>query len=398
MGMATTPASNGIGPSPLLSPPQDNGWLPRERVLVLALLAATVLALYLCWLLALPFVPALTWALTFAIVARPLHRWLERKIANRDVVAGVAVVIVALVLIVPGLLVAQYLLNQAAANVDRIEAEVSNGNWQERLKSMPMLGSWLAWLEQRINLEEEAANLLGRATADLAPFVTGSLTAIVQLLIMLFALYYAFRDHHAAQAALRGLMPLTEAETNRLFRRVADTIHATIFGTVIVALLQGFLGGLAFWWLGLPAPVLWGAIMAILSIIPWLGAFVVWAPAAAVLAFQDQWGSALFLTVWGVVVVGLSDNLLYPIIVGDKMRLHTLPTFIAILGGLAVFGTAGLVLGPVVLAVTVALLDVWRQRTAAGQSAEKAVEPPKIELPPSAQPDESPIASSAAVS
>jgi predicted PurR-regulated permease PerM len=147
---------------------------------------------------------------------------------------------------------------------------------------------------------------------------------------------------------------------------VGDTVFATVYGTLVVAAVQGTLGGLMFWWLGLPAPLLWGVVMGLLSIIPVLGAFIIWIPAAVFLAAQGAWGKAVILTLWGTVVIGLIDNLLYPILVGKRLRLHTVPVFIAIVGGLAVFGASGLVLGPVILALCDAALDLWRCRMADG--------------------------------
>ena len=150
---------------------------------------------------------------------------------------------------------------------------------------------------------------------------------------------------------------------DRMFTRVADTVHATIYGTLIVAAVQGTLGGLMFWWLGLPAPVLWGLVMGVLAVVPVLGAFIVWIPAALFLALDGSWGKALILCLWGGVVVGGIDNVLYPILVGNRLKLHTIPAFIAIVGGLIVFGPSGIILGPVILTVTVVLLEIWRSRT-----------------------------------
>ncbi|MDQ3253120.1 MAG: AI-2E family transporter, partial [Acidobacteriota bacterium] len=200
---------------------------------------------------------------------------------------------------------------------------------------------------------------------------SGSLYAIAGLLITLFLLFYFFRDKRKILGALRRLVPLSDDETDKVFRRVQDTIYATIYGTVAVALVQGALGGLMFWWLGLPAPLLWGTVMALLAIVPIFGAFVVWIPAAIFLALEGSWGKALILTAWGGIVIALIDNLLYPVLVGNKLRLHTVPVFIAIVGGLTVFGAAGVVLGPVTLALAVALIDIWRRRTAGGGAAEE---------------------------
>ena len=107
---------------------------------------------------------------------------------------------------------------------------------------------------------------------------------------MLFVLYYLYRDQNEAIDGAKRYLPLTNDEADRLFGRIGDTVHATIYGTVVVAIVQGVLGGLMFWMLGLPAAVLWGVVMGLLAVVPYLGAFVVWAPAAVFLAVQGDWG------------------------------------------------------------------------------------------------------------
>jgi predicted PurR-regulated permease PerM len=149
---------------------------------------------------------------------------------------------------------------------------------------------------------------------------------------------------------------------DKLFTRVGDTVYATVYGTLAVAVVQGTLGGLMFWWLRLPAPLLWGLVMGGLAVIPVLGAFVIWIPAALYLALVGSWGKALILAVWGSVVVGGIDNVMYPILVGNRLKLHTIPAFISIIGGLTVFGPSGLILGPVTLTITILLLEIWRSR------------------------------------
>jgi predicted PurR-regulated permease PerM len=197
------------------------------------------------------------------------------------------------------------------------------------------------------------------------------LNSLALVLISLFVLFYLYRDEERAVAALTRFSPLTRSETNRLLRRLNDTIHATIFGTAVVAIIQGTLGGLIFWAVGLPGAVLWGTVMALLAIVPYLGAFVVWAPAAVILAAEGQWGKSLILIAWGTIVIGLIDNLIYPILVGNRMRLHTVVAFFAIVGGIVLFGASGLVLGPVLVSLTTFLLETWRRRTAAGRTADE---------------------------
>ena len=350
----------------------EPGLLTRERTLALVLVAATAVVFYLTYRLTLPFLPALTWAVALAVIAHPLHEWIMRRVGKPNIAAGLAVLIVAIGILGPSLLVLQQLFRQAANAAQGLQKFVESEQWRSQLERYPRLADLVQWGEQNggvAQIREAMTSMTGNATS----VVTGTVWGIVQLLIALFALFYFFRDRRAALRWVRHVVPLSNREVSELLHRVADTIYATIYGTVLVALLQGLLGGLMFWWLGLPAPLLWGVIMALLALIPYLGAFVVWAPAAGYLAAQGEWGKAIALTAWGTIVVGLIDNLVYPILVGGRLRMHTLAAFIAIVGGISVFGMSGIVLGPVIVALAIALVEVWRDRTSYGQAAETAV-------------------------
>jgi predicted PurR-regulated permease PerM len=354
-------------------PDTESGWLSRERVLALVLLVATALAVYVCYQLTHPFLPALAWALALAVVAHPLHTWLERRLRRANGAAGVAVVLVAVAIVGPTVLLTQRLGREVAWGVGWVQSEYRSGHWRAALEHHPRLAAALSLFGEDINVGGAAEQLSSTLSSNISSMLTGSVWAIAELLITLFALFYFFRDRRPALRVLRSLVPLSETETEEVFRRVADTIYATVYGTLAVALVQGLLGGLMFWLLGLPAALLWGAAMALLAMVPVLGAFVVWAPAALFLALTGSWGKAILLTVWGVGVVSLIDNLLYPMLVGRRLRLHTLQVFIAILGGVLLWGSAGVILGPVALAVTVALVDIWRRRIAGGRAAETGV-------------------------
>lgn len=351
----------------------DNGLLTRERVLALTLIAATVIAFYICYRLVHPFLPALAWALALAVIAHPLHGWIAGRTRHANIAAGLAVFIVSVAIIAPTLFVAERLASEGAQGLEMMKEESETGRWRTAIERNPSLAPVLRWIEGRINVRREVQRAVADFTSRLSSLVTASIRTVIQLLITLFALFYFFRDRQAILGALRKLVPLSEDETEKVFSSVTDTIYATIYGTLVVASVQGTLGGLMFWWLGLPAPFVWGVVMALLAIVPVLGAFVVWVPAAIFLALEGSWGKAAILTGWGLVVIALIDNLLYPILVGKRLRLHTLPVFISILGGLALFGASGLIVGPVMLAVTVALVDVWRRRTMGGHAAEAGV-------------------------
>lgn len=343
--------------------------MTRERTLAIALFAATAISLYLCFALVRPFVPALAWALALAVIASPVHDRVSRWIRNPSVAAGVSVAVVAVILVGPAIYVTQSVVGEVIRNVEGIRADVEAGRWRAIVDANPRLAAPVRWIEENLDAQS-VEGATGYLATWVSSFVTGSLWVATELLVTLFSLFFLFRDRCRGLEVLRSLLPLSPLEADRIIVRVRNTIHATVFGTLVVATVQGTLGGLMFLWLGLPAPVLWGTVMGLLAIVPLLGAFVVWLPAAVVLALQGEWTSALVLTAWGTLVVSLIDNLIYPILVGKEMRMHTLPVFFAIVGGVMYFGSSGLVLGPMVLAVTLALLDIWRRRTLDGRAAD----------------------------
>ena len=348
----------------------NRGWLPRERALTLVLIAATALAVYVCFRLAAPFFPALTWALALAVVTSPLYERIAERVKRPNLTAGLAVTSVAVILAAPGVFMAQRLVSQASGVVQAVKTHTESGQWRTMAESNPQVARALGWIEPHVDVRGVAEQAANAAASWLSSFVGGSLWMVVQLLITFFTLFYLFRDRHLMLRKVKSLVPLSEAETDTLFARVSDTTYATIYGSFVVSLSQGVLGGLMFWWLGLPAPLFWGSVMTLLALIPVLGAPVVWIPAAIFLALTGNEGRALILTAWGVVVVGSIDNLLYPILVGDKLRMHTLVVFFAVLGGLALFGASGLILGPVAVTITSLLIEVWQRRTSGGRPVE----------------------------
>lgn len=346
------------------------GWWTRDHALVVVLVAVTALLLFICGMLVRPFFAPIAWALALAVVAHPLHSWIAARIKSPEVAAGTAVLAICIIIVAPAVFVGHNVVQEATKGVRTIQSSVESGTWREQIASVPYGASVLSVIEHEIDLGSELKTAAADLGKRLPSMLSGPAWAVVEFLLTLFVLFYFFRDRQKALDVLRSMVPLSEPETNDVFKRVADTIYATIFGTLAVAAVQGTLGGLMFWWLGLPAPVLWGAMMALLALVPMLGAAIIWLPAAVFLAASGEWGKAVTLAVWGVVVVSLVDNLLYPVIVGKRLRLHTAPVFFSIVGGLAVFGAVGLVLGPIILALTDAILQIWRRRTAHGKPAE----------------------------
>ena len=348
----------------------QEGWFTRERVLTFILGLATLLGLYVCYLIVKPFIAPIAFALALCVATNGPFRWLRGHIRNRSLAAAAAVVAVALLIIVPlGVLVA-YLLQQAA---EGIQQAGQFPNWRGAIERQPQLAELLHWAESRLNLQDQLGRLANAIAGNAAGLLRSSVQAITQLVIMLFVLFFLYRDEDQARGMLWSLAPLSREEANRLFARVGNTIHATVNGSLTVALVQAVLAGSMYWALGVPVPALWGAATFIAALVPVFGTVLIWGPITLYLALSGTIVKALVLAGWGMLAVGTIDNFLYPFLVGTRMRLHTVPIFFAIIGGINLFGVAGLILGPLALAITMGLLDVWWERTAFGQAAEEAV-------------------------
>ena len=341
-----------------------NDWGPRSRILGLVLFVATFGGIYICYLLAAPFLSALTWALVLAVLSAAVHRAIEARLRRPNLSATISVLMVALIVVVPATFVAERLISEAAKGAIVIQTRVEGGAWRSAIDAHPWIAPIDQWIEQQINLPAIFGNVASWLTNTGASFVRGSVVQLIGVVLTFYLLFYFLRDRHLALATVRNLSPLSQTEMDRLFSQIVDTVHATIYGTVVVAGVQGTLGGLMFWWLELPTPLLWGLVMAFLAVVPVLGAFVVWIPAAIFLALDGSWEKALILVLWGGLVVSTIDNLLYPMVVGNRLKLHTVPAFISLVGGLTVFGPAGLVLGPMAVTTTMMLLEIWRTRIA----------------------------------
>jgi len=296
-----------------------------------------------------------------AVIFWPVHARIQRRIGRPNIAAALSVALVAAVVLVPIVFVGDRLVRQAVVGVETLISDESVAQFRAALARSQALTAAVAWVESHVDVRGE----LRRVASLLPALLEGSAWALAQFGVALFALFYFLRDRAQVLAAVGSLVPLSQAERSEVFARVADTIRAIVFGTVSCAFVQGTLGGLMFWWLGLPAPIVWGLVMSLLAMVPLLGAFLVWAPTSIYLAMSGRWLAAAILAGWGGIVISYADNLLYPVLVGQGMRLHTLPVFFAIVGGLATFGPTGVLLGPLTLAVVVGLLEVWRRRMSA---------------------------------
>jgi predicted PurR-regulated permease PerM len=334
----------------------------RQHLDAKLLPAAVAAGFVVCILMAAPFLAPLTGALALSILSAPLQKWIELKTRRPALSATFSVLVVGLIVILPAAFVLERLLEQAAAGAAHIQSEVQSGALQRSLTNYPRVAPVLNQIEQWIDLPAILASLARLFSSIAASFVRTSLVQMIAFALTFYFLFYFLRDRSEALEFVRSMLPLAPDEADHLFGRIADAVEATIYGTLVVAAVQGALGGAMFWALGLPAAAIWGLVMGLLSIVPVLGSFIVWIPAVAFLALNGQWEKAIILAVWGTAVVGSVDNILRPVLVGERLKLHTVVTFISIIGGVIVFGIAGFLLGPMIVTGTIILVQIWRAR------------------------------------
>lgn len=327
-------------------------------IFLLARLGFTSIFVVITALIAEPYLASLTWALVLAVVFIGPHRWLEAHIGANSAAAA-SVFLIAVIVVGPLLFVSERLINEAITGVAYVGTTFSDGRWGGFLDAHP----WLRWIGDQLDLRTLAGRIGDFITSNGGALLTQSTGQAITLLLAFYMLFFFLRDRRAGLDAIIRLSPFSSIETGKLIVRARDTIHAMIYGTLSVAALQGMLGGIIFWWLNFPSPLFWGIVMGVLSIAPVLGSFVIWIPATIYLAMEERWADAITLGLWGGVVISTADNVVRPLLVGETLRLHTAPAFVAMLGGLQLFGPAGLILGPLTFTTTTLMLEFWRRRS-----------------------------------
>ena len=324
-----------------------------------------------------PFLPGLVLAAIMATLAQPLHRRVMRRIRRPGGAAIVTTLGVVFVLLIPLSIIAILVGTQAVRGIQLLqESGPTVGQAGDGIRG------FLGGLAQRVGIDPESVGplvttQLQRVGSALAArtlgFISGLGGWLLQLGVAVFTLFYLLRDGHELIAGLRRTIPLEPDRIDRLLERARDVTQATVFGNVLVAIVQGTLGGIAFALVGLPAATLWGTIMAFMSLIPMVGPAIVWVPGAIFLALSGSLLRGILLALFGVLVIGTVDNVLRAFFVGGRARVHSLVVFLSVLGGLFVFGAVGVVAGPVLFVLALLALEMGRL---AGEPADRR--PPVI--------------------
>ncbi|HZP37836.1 MAG TPA: AI-2E family transporter [Methylomirabilota bacterium] len=341
---------------------QDRFYPRVFAIVTAALLAAALFAIVR------PFLAAILWSMLLAFLLHPVQRILAARLRGRPTLAAwILTLFTAVVLIAPGPLLAVAFASQARELFGRVQQMVaaSGISGASDLLEIPVVSRAIRWAEAVAPVSAEQiqqwlvtgvhAGLQGLVGVSGA-FVVGALNALVGLAITLFLLFFFLRDGGQMVATTARLIPLRLERRDELIEHIGAVIRAVVFGSLLTALVQGLLVGIGFQLVGLPSSVVFGAVAAVASLIPMVGTALVWVPAVIVLFLQGHWVAALVLAGWSVAVVSSADNVVRPLFISGRAQISTLPVFLGLLGGVSAFGPIGLVLGPVVLALTLALL------------------------------------------
>lgn len=343
------------------------------------LLALAAFALYLCYRIAQPFLTAIFAAIVLAIVFYPLHVRVKRFIVRPQWAASVSTLVVILVVILPtillGIAVTKQLgdLNQALNEKGASQGGLTHYVIQAIQGPVSVVGRYvdLSGVDLRSSVLDAADRVrsyligVGKSAAKNLPGM------LLKIVVVFFTLFFLFRDGPRIVRHTLALLPLTHEQAKKLLQGISDTIVASVYGSVAVGVAQGFLTGLAFWILGLPSPIVAAVLAAVASLIPVVGTGLVWVPGAVLLLLSGHGMKALILLAIGSAVIAQVDVVVRPYVVSESSKLNGLLIFFALLGGIEAFGIMGVIIGPVVISITIAVLHMLQEINNAPSSAEE---------------------------
>jgi predicted PurR-regulated permease PerM len=359
----------------------------RDWLVTAFFFALLLVLLYGTFLILGPFLKALTWAAILAVLFYPAYAWLVRVFRGKTTLAALTIVsLITLIVVLPGVQIVGFLSDEIVELVKSVAALVSGETvetwkqnpWIERLlRWWSMLGVGLAELKFEVDWKkvviEGAQVSSGVVLGQVKGAAQNLFLFVANVLLVLITLFFFLRDGAAFCYRLRRLLPMDPEHQERLFTNIVNAVTAVVHGCLVVGMIQGFLAGLAFWVLGVPYALVWGVLTAFFALLPVGGSTLVTIPASIYLFMQGDVVKGVLLLIWALGVVGTVDNVLKPLFIGTRLKLPILFLFFGILGGLTVFGALGLVLGPVLLALLAAFLDLYIEEYGSDSATERKV-------------------------
>jgi predicted PurR-regulated permease PerM len=363
--------------------PIAGGELTSERrfwVRVGAVVLAALLA-WLGWQIVAPLWRPLVWAMLLGALLAPWNTRLTRRLGGRKILASsITLVVTVLLFVLPLGVIAGAVAAQASQLASRLDQYVPDpaGGQPLDLSKVPVLARPLDWIGDHTGVSLQqietwlvagTQRVLQTLVSSSGAVVLGAVGTLVSFLLMLFVLFFVLRDGPALANKIVALLPIEPRRRTRLWQHLQDVTRAVFMGIGLTALAQGFLVGLGYWIAGLPSPLVFGVIATLFALIPLVGTSIVWGLGAVYLASQGSFGHAIFLVIWGALVVGTADNVLRPLLISGRTDVPTVAVFVGVVGGLSAFGFIGLFLGPIVLGLLIALFRYETEMREPGSEA-----------------------------
>ncbi|MDN7125173.1 AI-2E family transporter [Pseudidiomarina sp. 1APP75-32.1] len=314
-----------------------------------------------------PFFGAIFWACAVTVIFAPMQRWVLSKIGEKpNIAAGFTLLTCMAIVVIPVIFLSTAFVKEGIQFYQRVEA----GEIDPR-QILQQLRDAFPWFDQVLvelgidttNLRERISNSLVSATQFLAKETLSigqnTFSFLISLALMMYLTFFLLRDGSKLMRIIVRALPLGDEREEALFKKFAEVTRATVKGNLVVAIVQGALGGIIFWLLAIPGPLLWGVVMAFLSLIPAVGAAIIWFPVCLYLFATGDWISGTILLAYGAVVIGLADNVLRPILVGRDTKLPDYVVLFSTIGGITLFGINGFVIGPLVAALFMATWQIF---------------------------------------
>jgi len=343
--------------------------MKREYLLIALFFAIAAGVFYLFYQLIAPFAAPLIWAAVFVILFHPLYDRLRRKVRSDTLASILMCLLIIIVIIGPITYLFASLVNEAADAVAKVNQMYKSGELDSYLKfDFP----WFQAVKERlakyydisqINPDQMIKEAIDRVSSVIfsqtSNIITNGTRVVFYFGLMIFTMYYFFKDGQRVVHHIKRLMPLAMDQVDKIFSLLRDVIQATMYGGIVVALVQGIMGGILFAAVGIPSSVFWGALMAFLSVIPVVGAFLVYIPAGIILLLGGSYWEGFVVIAIGTLVISQVDNVLRPYLISGRTEMHPLMLFFTILGGIAMFGLLGVVVGPLIAAIFLTLLKIF---------------------------------------
>lgn len=325
-----------------------------------------------------PFITAILSSLVLAYIFYPLYKLINKKIKNKSWASFIVTVIAVLLILVPLFFVLNTVSREAYFLYLTSKQKIFTGEFfagkctEESTETSCKITSYVKDLfsdpKMAYYLDTTAKKITDFFVKHISSFLFSIPIMFLNFFIVIFVTFFFFRDGEVLVKKVEDLLPLKEAHKKHVFNKFNDVTFAVIYGSIIIAIIQGILGGIGFFAVGIKSPLIWAIIMMFFALVPYVGSTIIWLPAALILIFNGYIESNTFVIVKGILlilygtfIIGLADNFLKPKIIGDRARVHPILVLLGVLGGLKFFGPVGIIVGPVLLALLVTFIKIYEE-------------------------------------